>query len=430
MAVVQYPHQVRIYSLHSIESIENAGRLMRGEVPGGLPTGSVEAYARRLAKRGLQLWEISMLTATRVPLRRCTLRLAASALVALAALTSQKLKAEADYFSLSPCRVYDTRTPVHDPLHGGLDPRRDIQVSGLCGVPAEASAVAVNLTGIDASRTGALIVYDADLASAPTPYSTLSLSAGRTRANNAIVGLSVDGKIAAELSPVFATSDDTADLAVDVLGYFVEDIPPTAVDDTATVVQNTTENPIDVLANDTDPDGGTKLVTAVDTTDAAGSVAITGGGTGVAYTPPPDYCTTPPGGFADTFAYTITGGSTAHVSVSILCAMIRIRKFTNGQDANSPPGPEVAQGDIVAWTYQILNVGGIALSNIQVTDDQNVAVSCPKTSLQPAESMNCTGHGVAQACQYTNIGSVTAKTPTGETVSAMDPSHYFGTPCP
>jgi hypothetical protein len=232
-----------------------------------------------------------------------------------------------------------------------------------------------------------------------------------------------------ELAPDFGQGD-AVDLIIDVQGYFVEDLPPTAVDDTATVLQDTTNNPIDVLANDTDPDGGTKLVTAVDTTSTAGSVTVTGGGTGVAYTPAPGYCNTPPGTARDTFTYTITGGSTAQVSVNVLCAKIRIVKFTNGQDANSPPGPTLAQGSPVTWTYRLSNVGSLALTNVKVVDDQGVTVNCPKTTLQPSESINCVGSGLAVACQYSNVGTVTGKTSTGHTVSASDASYYFGIPCP
>jgi hypothetical protein len=105
---------------------------------------------------------------------------------------------------------------------------------------------------------------------------------------------------------------------------------------------------------------------------------------------------------------------------------IKIVKLTNGQDANSAPGPEIPVGSTVTWTYIVTNTGDVALSNVKVTDDKGVAVSCPKTNLQPGESMTCTGSGKAQACQYMNLGTATGKTPSGQTVSDDDPSHYYG----
>ncbi len=105
---------------------------------------------------------------------------------------------------------------------------------------------------------------------------------------------------------------------------------------------------------------------------------------------------------------------------------IKIVKKTNGEDANTAPGPQIAVGSTVTWTYIVTNTGNVALSSVKVTDDKGVAVSCPKTTLAAGEAMTCTGSGKAQACQYTNIGTTTGKSPAGQTVSASDPSNYFG----
>jgi methionine-rich copper-binding protein CopC len=96
------------------------------------------------------------------------------------------------------------------------------------------------------------------------------------------------------------------------------DDPPTAVDDPATVTEDAPATAIDVLANDTDPDGGLISIASV-TQPANGTVVITGGGTGLTYQPNPNYCNNPPGTL-DTFTYTLTpGGSTATVSVTVTC---------------------------------------------------------------------------------------------------------------
>jgi hypothetical protein len=105
---------------------------------------------------------------------------------------------------------------------------------------------------------------------------------------------------------------------------------------------------------------------------------------------------------------------------------IKIVKKTNGEDANTAPGPEIKVGSTVTWTYIVTNTGDVALSNVKVTDDKGVAVSCPKTTLAAGESMTCSGSGKAVACQYTNIGTATGKSPAGQTVSANDPSNYYG----
>ncbi len=55
------------------------------------------------------------------------------------------------------------------------------------------------------------------------------------------------------------------------------------------------------------------------TQPANGTVVITGGGTGLTYQPNPNYCNNPPGTTPDTFTYTLNGGITATVSVTVTC---------------------------------------------------------------------------------------------------------------
>ena len=109
---------------------------------------------------------------------------------------------------------------------------------------------------------------------------------------------------------------------------------------------------------------------------------------------------------------------------------IDIEKATNGQDADSPTGPEIPVGDAVNWTYVVTNNGELPLSGIVVTDDQGVTVDCNgQTTLAVGASMTCTASGLATAGQYANIGTVNA-TSDGGPVSDTDPSHYFGTGSP
>jgi hypothetical protein len=90
---------------------------------------------------------------------------------------------------------------------------------------------------------------------------------------------------------------------------------PAARDDVAVVAENAGATAIDVLANDTDPDGEAMLVVSV-TQPAHGSVAIAAGG--VTYRPNVDYCNDL-GGAPDIFTYTLNGGSTATVAVTVEC---------------------------------------------------------------------------------------------------------------
>ena len=90
------------------------------------------------------------------------------------------------------------------------------------------------------------------------------------------------------------------------------DNPPVAVNDSKTLLEDAGTTEVNVLANDTDIDGGPKEV-ASKTNGAHGTVAITSGGAAVTYTPNANYCG------EDSFTYELNGGSTAMVSVSVTC---------------------------------------------------------------------------------------------------------------
>lgn len=107
-------------------------------------------------------------------------------------------------------------------------------------------------------------------------------------------------------------------------------------------------------------------------------------------------------------------------------AVLTLEKATNGEDADLPPGPVLAVGAPVAWTYTVTNLGAEEVTNVTVTDDQGVAVTCPATTLAAGGSMTCTAGGAATVGQYTNVGTVTATHPVLGAVAASDPSHYFG----
>lgn len=107
-------------------------------------------------------------------------------------------------------------------------------------------------------------------------------------------------------------------------------------------------------------------------------------------------------------------------------ASVRIRKSTNGEDANDAPGPTLTVGSQVTWRYEVTNTGTVPLTGIVVTDDRGVTVSCGgQTTLAVGQSMTCAGSGVATLGQYRNVGTVTANSTAGP-VTHSDASHYLG----
>jgi hypothetical protein len=99
------------------------------------------------------------------------------------------------------------------------------------------------------------------------------------------------------------------------------DTHPTAVADTrAGITEDDPAQAIDVLANDTDPDGGASKSIASVTQPPNGTVAITGGGAGLTYLPNHDYCNSGGLGSPDSFSYALTpGGASSTVAVTVDC---------------------------------------------------------------------------------------------------------------
>src|SRR6185369_2593870 len=91
---------------------------------------------------------------------------------------------------------------------------RTFPVAGVCAVPADAAAVAVNITAVSPATAGFVQLYPAG-AAVPVA-STLNAGAGQTRTNNSILPLGPGGQATARAT----LTSGTVDLVVDVMGYF------------------------------------------------------------------------------------------------------------------------------------------------------------------------------------------------------------------
>ncbi|MER5484103.1 PKD domain-containing protein [Streptomyces sp. NPDC002812] len=118
-----------------------------------------------------------------------------------------------DRFSpLAPTRILDTRTNG-DALSGGK--RRTVKVAGANGIPADATAVALNLTGTGATQ-------EAFVSAFPNPVkrphtSNLNVEPGKDKSNQAIVPVGPDGTI------TLFTNSGSTHLVLDAVGYYGKD---------------------------------------------------------------------------------------------------------------------------------------------------------------------------------------------------------------
>jgi hypothetical protein len=119
------------------------------------------------------------------------------------------------FSTVTPCRVIDTRNPA-GPLGGPAlagGPARTFSIANQCGIPADATAVSVNVSITRPTSEGYVTCYPTGVS--PPLVSTINYRAGQTRANNAILPLGTAGDF-----DVACAGVGTVDFILDVNGYF------------------------------------------------------------------------------------------------------------------------------------------------------------------------------------------------------------------
>jgi DNA/RNA endonuclease G (NUC1) len=200
----------------------------------------------------------------------------------------------------SPVAVNDSKSASEDtPLSFSAD---DLLVNDTAG-PANESSQTLTVTSVTTT---------------PDTHGTATLSAGQvtyTPAANYNGPASFDYQVCDN-----GTTNGSLEAKCSVATVNVEVTPvndaPDAVNDSATVAEDSGANVINVLANDSfAPDAGETLTISAKTDGAHGTVAITGGGTGLTYTPNANFFG------SDSFTYTISDGNggmdTATVSITV-----------------------------------------------------------------------------------------------------------------
>jgi hypothetical protein len=124
-----------------------------------------------------------------------------------------------DLYTVSPCRVLDTRSP-EGPFGGpalASGQPRSFALTGRCGIPPTARAVVTNLTVVSATASGNVKVYPGGV---PAPISSaINFQADATRANNGIFAVQEDGT-ATLIMQAGLPAGATAHVVLDVMGYF------------------------------------------------------------------------------------------------------------------------------------------------------------------------------------------------------------------
>jgi VCBS repeat-containing protein len=189
--------------------------------------------------------------------------------------------------NLSPVAVDDTVTATEDT-------RLQLPLSGL-GSPAandtDADSNPLTVSAVSAARGGSVSISGGQISFDPTA----NLCGGGAGFDYTVS----DGQGGTDVGRVAVAITCTPD-------------DPAAADDSATLAEDAAATTIDVLANDNDPDGEPVVIDSV-TPAADGTVVITNGGADLTYEPNGDFCG------PDSFTYTLLGGPTATVDVTVSC---------------------------------------------------------------------------------------------------------------
>jgi hypothetical protein len=123
-----------------------------------------------------------------------------------------------DFYTLTPCRLLDTRTSA-SPSGGpalASGSQRVVLASGACGIPAGAKALALNVTVVASPGSGYVTLFPGD--GAPAVASTINFGLRQTRANNAVAKLAASGS--GTLGLVSSSPSGPVHVVLDVTGYF------------------------------------------------------------------------------------------------------------------------------------------------------------------------------------------------------------------
>jgi len=123
------------------------------------------------------------------------------------------------FFSLTPCRILDTRLPADAPAipHNAT---RNVQVQGKCGVPVGAKAAAMNVTIVQPTASIGFLTMFPSGTSLPV-VSTINWVGGEPAlANGAIAPLSTNAQDLSVYVFFNNGAGNSTHLVLDVTGYF------------------------------------------------------------------------------------------------------------------------------------------------------------------------------------------------------------------
>jgi hypothetical protein len=303
-----------------------------------------------------------------------------------------------------------TAVPVPRPIDASKKLTRKshhARANAMVATPTTAGSVSLNIGTLPAGES-VTITFDVTINSPLVPPSTTQVS------NQGTVSGSNFGSVLTDDPTVGGTADPTVTPVVN------PNNPPDAVDDNATVAEDSGANTINVLTNDsTAPDTGETLTITAVTQGTNGSVAIVGGGTAVSYTPNANFFG------SDSFTYTVNDGNGGTDTATVFVTVTEVNDAPTATDdvianiaedsgpytipfatllANDSKGPANESGQTLTITAVANAVGGtVMISGTDVVFTPTANYNGP-ASFDYTVQDNGTTNGAADP--KTDVGSV------------------------
>ncbi len=213
------------------------------------------------------------------------------------------------------------------------------------------------------------------------PVAFSFFSGGAATAQSVSYAYDSQGRIISRTYPDGAVTTftyDASDNLVQIVTAAPPNQPPVAVNDATSTNSNTAKS-FDPRANDSDPEGGALTIVSV-TTPSSGSVAITGGGTGVTYTPAANFIGTA------TFNYTIRDPQNATASATVTVTVNNQPPNTTGDatstNSNTPKSfdPRTNDTDPEGGALTIISVGTPTSGSVVITGGGTGVTYTPATN--------------------------------------------------
>jgi hypothetical protein len=108
-------------------------------------------------------------------------------------------------------------------------------------------------------------------------------------------------------------------------------------------------------------------------------------------------------------------------------AAVHLDVLVDGLNGDRYAGPRIEEGEIMTFSYLVSNEGSVPLTDVSIVDTAHGAISCPRSDVDPGETLVCTLRETARLIRTEFDTTVTARAG-GQTVTDTERLYYHVKP--